>query len=153
VFTDDEVRRLFTAIDSQPISAFSNKAMVDPVLLASACLPSSHITTSARAIRLATSAAAMSLVFMGAIVIPVYLVSALTLTLAFGLAAESRPVPSRALLRGLVFAHALQVKEVAAPANLQDAQLTGRMWEQDQGDQPVNTAATAGKAAATIGKI
>ena len=32
VFTDDEVRRLFTAIDSQPMSAFSNKAMVDPVL-------------------------------------------------------------------------------------------------------------------------
>jgi len=32
VFTDDEVRRLFTAIDSQPMSAYSNKAMVDPVL-------------------------------------------------------------------------------------------------------------------------
>ena len=32
VFTDDEVRRLFTAIDSQPMSAFSNRAMVDPVL-------------------------------------------------------------------------------------------------------------------------
>jgi low temperature requirement protein LtrA len=79
---------------------------VSVCLLASACLPSSHITTSARAIRLATSAAAMSLVFMGAIVIPVYLVPALTLTLALGLAAESRPAPSRALLRGLGFAHA-----------------------------------------------
>ena len=32
VLTDDEVRRLFTAIDSQPMSSFSNKAMVDPVL-------------------------------------------------------------------------------------------------------------------------
>jgi len=32
VLTDDEVRRLFTAIDSQPMSAFSNRAMVDPVL-------------------------------------------------------------------------------------------------------------------------
>ena len=32
VFTDDEVRRLFAAIDSQPMSSFSNKAMVDPVL-------------------------------------------------------------------------------------------------------------------------
>jgi integrase len=32
VFTDDEIRRLFTAIDSQAISSFSNKAMVDPVL-------------------------------------------------------------------------------------------------------------------------
>jgi integrase/recombinase XerD len=32
VFTDDEIRRLFAAIDSQPMSSFSNKAMVDPVL-------------------------------------------------------------------------------------------------------------------------
>ena len=32
VLTDDEVRRLFTAIDSQPMSSFSNKAMVNPVL-------------------------------------------------------------------------------------------------------------------------
>jgi integrase/recombinase XerD len=32
VLTDDEVRRLFTAIDSQPMSSFTNKAMVDPVL-------------------------------------------------------------------------------------------------------------------------
>src|SRR5260370_13182246 len=32
VFTDDEARRLFAAIDSQPMSSFSNKAMVDPVL-------------------------------------------------------------------------------------------------------------------------
>ena len=32
MFTDDEVRRLFAAIDSQPMSSFSNKAMVNPVL-------------------------------------------------------------------------------------------------------------------------
>ena len=32
VLADDEVRRLFAAIDSQPMSSFSNKAMVDPVL-------------------------------------------------------------------------------------------------------------------------
>ena len=32
VFTDDEVRRLFAAIDSQPMSSYSNKALVDPVL-------------------------------------------------------------------------------------------------------------------------
>lgn len=32
VLTDDEVRRLFVAIDSQPMSSFSNKALVDPVL-------------------------------------------------------------------------------------------------------------------------
>ena len=32
VFTDDEVRRLFAAIDSQAMSCYSNKALVDPVL-------------------------------------------------------------------------------------------------------------------------
>ena len=32
VLTDDEVRRLFAAIDSQPMSCYSNKALVDPVL-------------------------------------------------------------------------------------------------------------------------
>lgn len=32
VLTDDEIRRLFHAIDSQPLSSYSNKAMVDPVL-------------------------------------------------------------------------------------------------------------------------
>jgi integrase/recombinase XerD len=32
VFSDDEVRRLFAAIDSQTMSCFSNKALVDPVL-------------------------------------------------------------------------------------------------------------------------
>jgi integrase/recombinase XerD len=32
VLTDEEVRRLFAAIDSQAMSSFSNKAMVDPVL-------------------------------------------------------------------------------------------------------------------------
>ena len=62
---------------------------VSVCLLASAILPSRKMTASARAVRLATSAAAMGLVFMGAIVIPVYLVPALTLTLALGLSAES----------------------------------------------------------------
>ena len=32
VFTDDEVRRLFAVIDAQPMSSYTNKAMVDPVL-------------------------------------------------------------------------------------------------------------------------
>jgi integrase/recombinase XerD len=32
VFTDDEVRRLFAAIDSHPMSSYSNMALVDPVL-------------------------------------------------------------------------------------------------------------------------
>jgi low temperature requirement protein LtrA len=62
---------------------------VSVCLLASAGLPSHTMTRSARAARLATSAAAMGLVFMGAIVIPVYLVPALTLALILGLAAES----------------------------------------------------------------
>jgi low temperature requirement protein LtrA len=62
---------------------------VSMCLLASAVLPSVRLNPSARAARLATSAAAMGLVFMGAIVLPVYLVPALTLVLALGLAAES----------------------------------------------------------------
>jgi integrase len=32
VLTDDEVRRLFATIDSQPMSSYSNQALVDPVL-------------------------------------------------------------------------------------------------------------------------
>lgn len=32
VLADDEIRRLFAAIDSQPMSGFTNKAIVDPVL-------------------------------------------------------------------------------------------------------------------------
>jgi integrase len=32
VLTDDEVRRLFVAIDAQAMSSYSNKALVDPVL-------------------------------------------------------------------------------------------------------------------------
>jgi integrase len=32
VLTDDEVARLFAAVDSQPMSCYSNKALVDPVL-------------------------------------------------------------------------------------------------------------------------
>ena len=64
---------------------------VSVCLLATAILPSAEITESARVARLATSAAAMGLVFMGAIVVPVYLVPALTLVLALCLDAESRP--------------------------------------------------------------
>jgi low temperature requirement protein LtrA len=76
---------------------------VSVCLLATAILPSGAMTGPARAARLATSAAAMGLVFMGAIVLPVYLVPALTMVLALGLAAESRDrhaLPAR--LRGKV---------------------------------------------------
>jgi low temperature requirement protein LtrA len=60
-------------------------------LLASALLPSGKLSRRARWTRLATSLAAMSLVFMGAIVAPVLLVPALTAVLVLGLAAEARP--------------------------------------------------------------
>jgi len=59
-------------------------------LLASAILPSCKLTRQVRATRLTTSLAAMGLVFMGAIVVPVYLVPALTAVLALGLTAEAR---------------------------------------------------------------
>jgi len=49
------------------------------------------MTRAGRAARLATALAAMGLVFMGAIVEPVYLVPALTVVLALGLRAEIRP--------------------------------------------------------------
>jgi low temperature requirement protein LtrA len=60
-------------------------------LLATAVLPSRTRTLWQRAARLATALAAMGLVFMGAIVLPVYLVPALTAILALGLAAEAHP--------------------------------------------------------------
>jgi low temperature requirement protein LtrA len=58
-------------------------------LLASTLLPSAKLSRAARLARLATALAAMGLVFMGAIVVPVYLVPALTAVLAAGLAAEA----------------------------------------------------------------
>jgi low temperature requirement protein LtrA len=63
---------------------------VSVCLLASVLLPSAKMTAPARAVRVATALAAMGLVFMGAIVEPVYLVPALTAVLALGLAAEAR---------------------------------------------------------------
>ncbi len=59
-------------------------------LLGSMLLPSTKMTGSARAIRLVTALAAMGLVFMGAIVEPVYLVPALTAVLVLGLTVEAR---------------------------------------------------------------
>jgi low temperature requirement protein LtrA len=66
-------------------------------LLASALLPSRKLTRAGRTARLATATAALGLVFMGAIVEPVFLVPALTVVLALGLWAEARPVPLTAL--------------------------------------------------------
>ena len=63
---------------------------VSVYLLASATLPSRSMTARVRAWRLATALAALGLVFMGAIVVPVFLVPALTAVLALGLAAEAR---------------------------------------------------------------
>ena len=53
-------------------------------------LPSTKMTPPMRVTRLATGLAAMGLVFMGAIVEPVYLVPALTAVLVLGLAVEAR---------------------------------------------------------------
>src|SRR5262252_1243561 len=64
---------------------------VSVCLLGTAFLPSGKMTGWQRAVRLATALAAMGLVFMGAIVLPVYLVPALTAILALGLAAETHP--------------------------------------------------------------
>ena len=63
---------------------------VSVFLLGSAILPSARMTWPSRAARLATALAAMALVFMGAIVRPVYLVPALTVVLVLGLRAERR---------------------------------------------------------------
>jgi low temperature requirement protein LtrA len=63
-------------------------------LMASVLLPSTQMTRAARATRLATALAAMGLVFMGAIVEPVYLVPALAAVLVLGLAAEARQTAS-----------------------------------------------------------
>jgi low temperature requirement protein LtrA len=63
---------------------------VSVFLLASAILPSGKMTRPARTARLASALAAMGLVFMGAIVEPVYLVPALTAVLVLGLSAEKR---------------------------------------------------------------
>jgi len=74
---------------------------VSVFLVASAALPATKVTRAGRAVRLVTAAAAMGLVFMGAVVEPVYLVPALTGVLALGLWAERRPRrrPAPALAR------------------------------------------------------
>jgi low temperature requirement protein LtrA len=61
---------------------------VSVFLLASAVLPSKKLSRTVRVTRLVTAAAAMGLVFMGAVVEPVYLVPALTVVLALGLCTE-----------------------------------------------------------------
>jgi low temperature requirement protein LtrA len=70
-------------------------------LLASAVLPTLKLSRTVRLIRLAAALAAMGLVFMGAVVQPVYLVPALAAILVLGLWAErgvqDHPAPVRAL--------------------------------------------------------
>ena len=63
---------------------------VSVYLLASAALPSRCMTARVRAWRIATALAALGLVFMGAVVVPVFLVPALTAVLVLGLAAQAR---------------------------------------------------------------
>jgi low temperature requirement protein LtrA len=60
-------------------------------LLGTATLPSATITGWQRVIRAVTALAVMGLVFMGAVVLPVYLVPALAVILTLGLAAETHP--------------------------------------------------------------
>lgn len=71
---------------------------VSVAMLASGWLPSGSLSRSARSARVVTAMAALGLVFMGAIVLPVYLVPALTVVLVAGLAVESHP--GRWLWRG-----------------------------------------------------
>jgi hypothetical protein len=52
-------------------------------------VPSTKLRRTLKVTRLASSVAAMGLVFMGAIVVPVYLVPALAVVLVLGLAAEA----------------------------------------------------------------
>ncbi len=63
---------------------------VSVCLMAGSLLPSTRMTPAIRLARLATAFASMGLVFMGAIVEPLYLVPALTAVLALGLVAEAR---------------------------------------------------------------
>jgi len=67
---------------------------VSVYLLASVILPSKKMAPAARLVRLVTALAVMGLVFMGAIVEPVYLVPALTVILTLGLWAEARQTAS-----------------------------------------------------------
>jgi low temperature requirement protein LtrA len=82
---------------------------VSTYLLATAMLPSARLSRWRRLIRLTTSLAAMGLVFMGAIVVPVYLVPALALVLALGLAAETRLSRSEQARRRAVPASAAEL--------------------------------------------
>jgi low temperature requirement protein LtrA len=63
---------------------------VSVYLLATSMLPSTRLSRPVRLTRLMTSLGAMGLVFMGAIVVPVFLVPALAVVLGLGLAAEAR---------------------------------------------------------------
>jgi low temperature requirement protein LtrA len=64
-------------------------------LLATAILPSGRMTPWRRTVRAATALGALGLMFMGAFVLPIYLVPALTAILALGLAAEAHPWAAR----------------------------------------------------------
>jgi low temperature requirement protein LtrA len=99
-----------------PIGAGPRAALYGGVslfLLASALLPSRGLSRRARWARLVTGLAAMGLVFMGTIVVPVYLVPALAGVLVVGLAAEARKSGHGAL---------------AAPPDVRPTHLHGADW-------------------------
>ena len=77
-----------SAIPAGPRAALYGGVSV--CLLASAVLPSTKVSRPTRVARLAAALAAMGLVFMGAIVEPVYLVPALAIVLAIALVTEAR---------------------------------------------------------------
>jgi low temperature requirement protein LtrA len=95
-------------------------------LLATAILPSKKMTRLARATRLATALAAMGLVFMGAIVEPVYLVPALTGVLAAGLWAENQTAspPRRRALNPLRAASSPRTQAFRRSRQMTDSRLT-----------------------------
>jgi low temperature requirement protein LtrA len=82
---------------------------VSVFLFATAFLPSARFSLPLRIIRVSSSLAALGLIFMGAVVVPVYLVPALAVILVLGLTAES-------VVKSAGTARTVTVTPVADPA-------------------------------------
>jgi low temperature requirement protein LtrA len=104
-------------------------------MFASAWLPSRRLSRCGRVTRVVTAMAALGLVFMGAIVLPVYLVPALTGVLVAGLVVESHPGGVMAL-RAALSRRRVHHSDPAAPPS-RTPQQTGRFH------QPADEASTA----------
>ena len=101
-------------------------------LMASALLPSTKLNRAARLARLATALAAMGLLFMGAIVVPVYLVPVLTGVLAVGLVAERHAEASAGRLRVAVTEMIPPRPAVSVPPGPGPATPKGRLYAQSR---------------------